>query len=228
MGMVRELESTQPNGIEMDNIRVMIVDDHKGIRQGLQQLIGNTPGFFIAGSYADCEDIVKRVEQDQPDVILMDIQMPGVNGIDAVRMIHHRFPQVKIVMQTVFDDDDKVFAAICAGASGYLLKKSEPLRYLQAVREAYEGGAPMAPGIANRVLRLFREMGTPPVGYEPLSDREKEILQHLVKGLSYKQIAADCSITYDTVRFHMKNIYSKLHVSSMTEVVAKAIREKLV
>lgn len=212
----------------MDSIRVTIVDDHKGIRQGLQQLIGNTPGFFVAGSYSDCDEIIKRVEKDQPDVILMDIQLPGLNGIDAVRMIHDSFPHVKIVMQTVFDDDDKVFAAICAGASGYLLKKSEPLRYLEAIREAFEGGAPMAPGVANRVLRLFREMGTPPTGYEPLSDREKEVLQHLVKGLSYKQIAAACAISYDTVRFHMKNIYAKLHVSSMTEAVAKAIREKLV
>lgn len=212
----------------MDNIRVTIIDDHKSIRQGLQQLIGNTPGFFVAGCYADCDDIVKRIARDQPHVVLMDIQMPGINGIEGVRLIHESHPDVRIVMQTVFEDDDKVFAAICAGASGYLLKKSEPLRYIEAVREAYHGGAPMSPGIANRVLRLFREMSAPPTGSEPLSEREKEVLHHLVKGLSYKQIAAECSVTYDTVRFHMKNIYSKLHVSSMTEAVAKAIREKLV
>jgi DNA-binding NarL/FixJ family response regulator len=212
----------------MDNIRVIIVDDHKGIRQGLEQLIDNTPGFFIAGSYADCTDIVKKIERDRPDVVLMDIQMPGLSGIDGVKLIKDRFPEIRIVMQTVFDDDDKIFAAICAGASGYLLKKSTPVTYLEAIEEAFHGGAPMSPSIASRVLRLFREMGTPPTQQEQLSEREKEVLLHLVKGLSYKQIASACSITYDTVRFHMKNIYAKLHVGSMTEAVAKAIRQKLV
>jgi DNA-binding NarL/FixJ family response regulator len=212
----------------MESIRVIIVDDHKNVRQGLEQLIGNTPGFFVAGSYADCTDIVKKIERDTPDVVLMDIQMPGINGIEGVRIIKGRFPQVKLVMQTVFEDDDKIFAAICAGASGYLLKKTTPVHYLEAIEEAYHGGAPLSPGIANRVLTLFRGMATPPDTYEQLSDREKEVLLHLVKGLSYKQIASACSITYDTVRFHMKNIYAKLHVSSMTEAVAKAIRQKLV
>jgi DNA-binding NarL/FixJ family response regulator len=213
----------------MAAIKVTIIEDHKGILLGLQQLIDNTPGYSVVGAYPSCKDILKKIEKSMPDVVLMDIQLPDISGIEGVQIIKEKYPEVRIVMQTVFEDDDKIFAAICAGASGYLLKNSTPLRYLQAIEEVFHGGAPMSVNIASRVLHIFKEMGgRPDTHHETLSEREKEVLNHLVKGLSYKQIAAECHISYDTVRFHMKNIYAKLHVTSMTEAVAKAILHKLV
>jgi DNA-binding NarL/FixJ family response regulator len=211
------------------NIKVCIVEDHKGTRQGLELLIHHTPGFEVTGAFGNAVNIIRQAERCKPDVVLMDIQLPGISGIEAVRQLRQHFPAVKVVMQTVFEDDDKVFASICAGASGYILKNTPPLKFLEAIQEAYHGGAPMTGTIASRVLTMFKSMAAAPtpVG-EQLSDREKEILTHLVNGHSYKQIAAICDITYDTVRFHMKNIYAKLHVSSMTEAVVKAIQQRLV
>jgi len=209
-------------------IRVTIVEDHPKLREGLEQLIELTPGFLLAGSYSNGENILDKIEESHPDVILMDIQMPGVNGIEAVQAIRKSGLEVKIIMQTVFEDDDKIFAAICAGASGYILKNTGPDKFIDAITEAYNGGAPITGNIATRVLQMFKSQANiQPETVADLSDREKEILGCLVKGLSYKMIAAECKISYDTVRFHMKNIYSKLHVASMTEAVAKAIRLNL-
>jgi DNA-binding NarL/FixJ family response regulator len=185
----------------MKEIRVAIVEDHKGIRQGLEQLINKHNRFVVVGSYPDCTDIIDHIRTDRPDIVLMDIQLPGISGIEGIRLVKKEFPEIKLVVQTIFEDDDKIFESICAGASGY----------------------------SSRVLQMFRKMGDLNVKPDSkLTIREYEVLQQLVNGLSYKQIAAKFDITYDTVRFHMKNIYVKLQVTSMTEAVAKALRQRLV
>ncbi|HLP13994.1 MAG TPA: response regulator transcription factor [Flavobacteriales bacterium] len=212
----------------MSDIKVAIVEDHKQLRESLSELIRFSPGFELVGVYPNPLNIVTYLKQDMPDVVLMDIQMPGMTGIEAVGVIKRELPNIKIIMQTVFEDNDKIFQSICAGANGYILKNTGTQKYLEAITEAYHGGAPLTPSIATKVLTLFR--ATPQQQQKEeydLTDREKEILHYLVKGFSYKMIADSCSISYDTVRFHMKNIYSKLHVASMTEVVAKVIKSDL-
>jgi DNA-binding NarL/FixJ family response regulator len=209
-------------------ISVCIVEDHKRLRESLVQLIESSDGFTVCGVFPNANTIVKNLRNLLPDVLLLDIQMPGINGIDALVLIRKEFPDLKVLLQTVFEDEDKIFSAICAGASGYILKNTSPQKYLEAIQEVYAGGAPIAGNVASKVLAMFRDQNqASAVTLYNLSDREKEILDCLVKGLSYKMIADKCSISYDTVRFHMKNIYAKLHVSSMTEAVAKAIRDKL-
>ncbi len=209
-------------------IRVCIFEDSKSFRNGLKELFSGTDGFEMAGAFDNCDHLVKNLKQAQPDVVLMDIKMPGMWGTEAVRLIRSNGLQVKIVMQTVFEDDDKILAAISAGASGYILKNSAPTKFIEAVEEAYHGGAPMTGSIAAKVLTLLQSQITTTPTASQLTVREKEVLQLLVLGKSYKMIAAELSITYVTVRFHMKNIYEKLHVTSMTEAVAKAIQERII
>ena len=158
----------------------------------------------------------------------MDIQMPGTTGIEGVKMIKENFPEVKIIMQTVVEDEERIFASICNGASGYLLKNTTPVRLLEAIKEVYEGGAPMTPSIAQKVLDKFRKQSPSLNELGNRSKREKEILECLVEGMSYKMIASNCRISIDTVRHHIRNIYDKLHVNSKSEAVSKAIRGKVV
>lgn len=210
-------------------IKVAIVEDNRSLRESIIALFSINEGFKLVGSFANANSIVKDIITSKPDVVLMDIQMPGTNGIEAVKLLRTEFPEMKIVIQTVFEDDDSIFQAICNGASGYILKKSTPNEYMQAIIEAYNGGAPITGSIAAKVLNMFKvSQQSNPANDFNLSDREKEVLNHLVKGLSYKMIADKCGISYDTVRFHMKNIYSKLHVESMTEAVSMAIKNKIV
>ena len=210
-------------------ISVVIFEDNTLLRESLYQLINGTVGLKCTGAFANCDDIVFNLKKTTPQVLLMDIQMPGMNGIDGVKVIKANFPEIKIIMQTVVEDDDKIFASICNGASGYLLKNTTPTRLLQAIVEVYEGGAPMTPIIAQKVLDKFRRQS--PVSsteLNALSVREKEILECLVEGMSYKMIASSCKISIDTVRFHIRNIYEKLHVSSKSEAVIKAMKGKMV
>jgi len=211
------------------DIRVVIFEDNLLLRESLYQLINGTAGLNCTGTFANCDDIIFNIKKTSPDVVLMDIQMPGKTGIEGVKMIHHQFPEIKIIMQTVVEDDDKIFASICNGASGYLLKNTTPARLLQSIVEVKEGGAPMTPAIAQKVLEKFRSQS--PLSSKELNDlsiREKEILECLVEGMSYKMISANCKISIDTVRFHIRNIYQKLHVSSKSEAVAKALRKNTI
>jgi len=212
------------------SIRVTIFEDNKKFRESISLLIDGTPGFMMAGAFADAKDVGDKISQTQPDVVLMDIEMPGVRGIEALHEIKKKFPKLNVLMQTVFEDDDKIFESICNGASGYILKNMPPAKMLESIIETYQGGAPMSPVIAKKVLQLVQKQNQPAEQRETfnLTPREKEILTLMVSGLSYKMIAAKCSITFETVRSHIKNIYEKLHVATMTEAVAKAIKSNLV
>ncbi len=213
----------------MDKIRITIYEDNNNLRDSLSKLIQAYPEFLLMGAYPNAVQILDNLKTELPHVILMDIDMPGMSGIDAVAMVKNKYPEIKVIMQTVFDDNDKIFRSICAGAVGYILKKTTPSEILNAIREGYHGGAPITPSIAIKILSMFKQEVAPAKNKRfDLSERETEILSHLTKGLSYKMIAEASSISIDTVRFHIKNIYEKLHVHSMTEAVSKAIRENLI
>ena len=210
-------------------LKVAIYEDNPALRASLVALIRCEPGFELTGNYPNPATILKDLEENKPDVVLMDIEMPIMTGIEAVALVHKKFPEIKVVMQTVFDDDHKVFHSICNGAVGYMLKNTLPSLIIDSIRLAAEGGAPMTPSIATKVLTLFRQQHVPrDKADSDLSIREKEILSSLTKGNSYKMIALELAISIDTVRFHIKNIYEKLHVHSMTEAVSKALKENLI
>ena len=210
-------------------IKVALFEDNKKLRESLVQLINSAEDMICTGAFADANKLIHNMPQANPDVVMMDINMPGISGIEGVKIIKENFPGVHILMQTVFDDNDKIFAAICAGASGYMLKKTPPQKMIEAIRETYQGGAPMTPSVAVKVLEMFRlQTKTDKNEFIDLSEREREILGLLVKGKSYKAIASDCFISIDTVSTHVRHIYEKLHVHSKSEAVAKAIFQKLV
>jgi DNA-binding NarL/FixJ family response regulator len=210
-------------------IKVALFEDNRKLRESLEQLINSAEDMTCTGAFADANKLVHNMQRANPDVVMMDINMPGLSGIDAVKIIKEKFPNVQILMLTVFDDNDKIFAAICAGASGYMLKKTAPQKMIEAIRESYQGGAPMTPSVAVKVLQMFRlQTKVENTEFIDLSEREKEILGLLVKGKSYKTIASDCFVSIDTVSTHVRHIYEKLHVHSKSEAVAKAIFQKLV
>jgi DNA-binding NarL/FixJ family response regulator len=213
----------------MNSIKVAVFEDNKHLRESLYYLINGTDGFSCVGAFADSNDILFQLKRTLPDVVLMDIEMPGMNGIDAVKIIKQNFPLVQVLMQTIFHDDDNIFNAICAGASGYILKTTSPAGYIEAIKDVYNGGSPMTGSIARRVLELFQKNIIPSVNHDyQLTPKEKEILQQLVKGKSFKMIADAINVSYETVRTHMKNIYNKLHVNSNTEAVSKVLNEKII
>ncbi|CAN5700512.1 response regulator transcription factor [soil metagenome] len=211
----------------MSGIKVIIFDDNDSLRDSITMLLQDSADFTLAGSYSHCLDAAENITNTKPDVVIMDIDMPGMNGIEGVKLIRKIFPAVQILMLSVFDEDEKVFAAIKAGAGGYILKNAEPQNMLHAISEVYNGGAPMTPGIARKVLHQFQTLLPEEEKDYHLSTREKEVLSLLVDGLSYKMITDKLNITYDTVRAHMKKIYEKLHVASMTEAIAKAITQSI-
>ncbi len=210
-------------------IKVAIFEDNKTLRESLQQLVNAQVDMYCTGAFADANKLLRNMQSANPDVVLMDINMPGTSGIEAVQIIKEKFPQVQILMQTVFEENDKIFAAICAGASGYMLKKTPPQKMIEAINETYLGGAPMTASVAVKVLQMFRiQSNETKKEFFDLSEREKEILALLVKGKSYKAIASECFISIDTVSTHVRHIYEKLHVHSKSEAVAKAIHQKLI
>ena len=213
----------------MNDIRVVIFEDNRNLREGLYNLIESSKGFVCAGAFAHCERVIENIEETLPDVILMDIELPVVSGIEAVKKIREKYPDVKILMETIFEEDEKIFQSICNGAQGYILKSTPPAEILNAIREIHEGGAPMTPTIATKVLRMFKNnLTTEKDSSYNLSVREKEILKCLVEGMSYKLIADHCFISSDTVNGHIKNIYKKLQVHSKSEAVVKAIKGKII
>jgi DNA-binding NarL/FixJ family response regulator len=211
------------------SIRIILFDDNSKRREGLELLISSIKDIECAGSFNDCRDVIENVKRTSPDVILMDIDMPFVNGIEGVRLIRENQITAKILMQTVFEDDEKVFDAICAGADGYILKQATPGKLIDAIREVTLGGAPMTPVIARKVLDFFSKTHTQKSKEDfKLTKREQEILQFLVKGFSYKMIADECHISYPTVNSHITSIYRKLQVQSVAGAVSKALREGLI
>ena len=209
-------------------IKVLIYEDDTLLKDILTMLIGGTEGFKVLGSFEDCTLIVDDVKRHKPDVILLDIDMPEVNGIEALKMIRSTNRDVKILMLTIFDDDKNVFEAIKNGADGYLLKKTHPSRLIEYLQDVAEGGSPMTSSVARQVLQMFSSLHFNKNSDYNLSDREKETLKFLVDGFSYKMIASEMKISIDTVRAHIKKIYEKLHVNSKGEAVSKAFRDKIV
>ncbi|HKF58147.1 MAG TPA: response regulator transcription factor [Blastocatellia bacterium] len=213
---------------EAETIKVAIIEDVRTLRDGLSALIDGTAGFQCTGRFRSAEEAIERLRDDLPHVVLADIGLPGMSGIEAVRLLKERFPALTLLMLTVYDDDDRVFEALCAGATGYLLKKTPPARLLESLKEAVQGGAPMSPEIARRVVELFREIRPAERSDQQLTAHELRLLKLLVDGYSYKAAAAALDVSVNTVCFHIKKIYEKLQVHSKSEAVAKALRQRLV
>jgi DNA-binding NarL/FixJ family response regulator len=211
-----------------DRLRVVIIEDEREVREGLGVLINGTRGFACAAGYRTMEEALEDIGRSKPDVILTDIGLPGMSGIEGIRVLRQQYVETPILALTVYDDDDRVFEALCAGASGYLLKNTPPARLLESLVEAVNGGAPMSPEVARRVVRLFREFRPPERASYHLTEQETELLKLIVDGHHYKTAAKGLGISVNTVSFHLKNIYAKLHVHSKSEAVAKAVRERLV
>jgi DNA-binding NarL/FixJ family response regulator len=211
-----------------NTIRVAIVEDRREIRDGLATLINFTEGFSCTGSYRSMEEAIPKLAGNLPDVLLLDIGLPGMDGIEGIRILKEKHPSLTILMLSVYEDNERIFDALCAGAVGYLLKKTPPAKLLDGLREAVAGGAPMSPEVARRVITLFKEVRPPErVDYD-LSPHEIRLLKLLVEGHSYKTAAAELGVSVNTISFHLKNIYDKLQVHSKSEAVAKALKNRLV
>lgn len=212
-------------------IKVAVFEDNKLIREALQTILNGTPGFICTGAFVNVNQVEADVLFSKPDVILMDIEMPGRSGIEATRILKVRFPDVKVLIQTVFNDQEKIFSALCAGASGYILKSDPPSKQLEALQEVYQGGASMSPAIAQKVLSFFVQQNVilvkPEMNDYSLSSREKEILSLMMEGHNYRGIADQAFISYETVRTHVKHIYKKLHVACRSEAIQKARQQGL-
>jgi two-component system, NarL family, response regulator LiaR len=209
-------------------IRVCIYEDLNDLRELLSETVRGVSELLLINAYPNAKNILENTRRDKPDVILMDIQMPGMSGIEAVQLVKQKFQTIQVLMQTVFEDNTRIFAAICAGASGYILKDSSPERYVSAIIDTYQGGSPMSPSIARKVLTMFKNQNQKVTDFIELTDSEQKVLELLVRGLSYKLIADELKISYPTVNFHLKNIYRKLHVNSATEAISLALQNKLV
>jgi DNA-binding NarL/FixJ family response regulator len=213
------------------DIRITIFEDNCIVREALQAIINGTSGYKCGGVFADAYQVEQKVRSSNPDVVLMDIEMPGISGIEATKIIREKFPELKVLIQTVFNDSDKIFQALCAGASGYILKNDSPARQMEAIHEVFNGGAPFSASIAKKVLNFFTQKNV--ILVQPdnedyhLSEREKEILHMMVEGHNFRTIADLSFISYQTVRTHVKRIYSKLHVASRSEAIMKAYQQGL-
>lgn len=216
-------DSTAPSSIS-----VTIIEDERDIRECLTFLVNGTSGYSCAGSYRTMEEALDRIGGQLPDIVLSDIGLPGMDGIKGIRILKERYPELLILMLTVYDDDERIFDAMCAGASGYLLKKTPPAKLLESLREAVAGGAPMSPEVARRVIALFREIRPPERADYQLTPHETRLLKLFVEGHNYKSAAVELRVSVNTVNFHVRNIYEKLQVHTRSEAVAKALVNRLV
>jgi DNA-binding NarL/FixJ family response regulator len=209
-------------------IRILIVEDQRHLRDGVEALINFTPGFQCSGAFRTMEEALARVKHDLPDVVLTDIGLPGMSGIEGIKKLKELYPDLLILVLTVYDDNEKIFDALCAGACGYLLKQTEPSELLKSLREAVTGGAPMSPEVANKVIKLFREVRPPEKADYNLTPHEIRLLKMLTEGYNYVSAAEKLGISYNTLKFHVRNIYDKLQVHSQSEALAVALRDRLV
>lgn len=209
-------------------IKTAIVEDMRDIREGLTTLINFTAGFSCTGSYRSMEEAIPKISASVPDVLLSDIGLPGMDGIEGIGILKGKFPAMTVLMLTVYDDDERIFDALCAGASGYLLKRTPPAKLLENIREAVSGGAPMSPEVASRVIKLFREVRPPEKVDYDLTPHETRLLKLLVEGHNYTTAASELGVSYNTIKFHMRHIYEKLQVHSKSEAVAKALQNRIV
>lgn len=208
-------------------IRVAIIEDDRRIREGLAALINGSDGYRCTGEFPSMEEALARPWNPVPEVALIDIGLPGMSGIKGLPLLREKYPRMAPLMLTVYEDDERIFQALCAGACGYLLKKTPPARLLECLREALHG-APMSPEVARRVLRLFRDVRPPEPAEHDLTAHELKLLKLLVEGHNYQSAAAELKVAFSTINFHMQNIYGKLQVHSKSEAVAKALRQRLV
>jgi DNA-binding NarL/FixJ family response regulator len=218
----------QKERLQTDIIRITVIEDERDLREGLRSLINFTPNFKCVGDFRSMEDALRQIYLSQPDLVLTDIGLPKMNGIEGTRLLREKFPDLSIIVLTIHDEDDKIFQALCAGANGYLLKNTPPDTIINAINEVISGGSPMSPNVARRVVNLFRQFAPPEKSDVYLTDQEKKILKMLTDGHHYKTAAHDLGISVSTVSFHIHNIYDKLQVHSKSEAVAKAMRESLV
>ena len=212
---------------ETRTIKVAIVEDLRDIREGMAQLINATPGYRCTGVYASMEEAIEKIPHNLPDLVLSDIGLPGMDGISGIAILKQRFPELLILMLTVYDDNERIFDALCAGACGYLLKKTPWPKLVDALKEAFEGGSPMSPEVARRVINLFREIKPPKEATYELTPHEVRLLRMLVEGHSYKTAANELHVSVNTIKFHLRHIYDKLQVHTKSEAVAKALRHGL-
>ena len=209
-------------------IKVTIIEDRREIREALTMLINGTEGFRCSGAYRTMEEALDKIKGAFPDVVLSDIGLPGMSGIEGIRILKERYPDLLLLMLSVYEDDERIFDALCAGACGYLLKRTSPARLIDCLKEAVQGGAPMSPEVACRVVALFRDIRPPERADYQLTPHETRLLKLLVEGYNYKTAAAEFGVSFHTIHFHMRNIYDKLQVHSKSEAVAKALRDRIV
>jgi DNA-binding NarL/FixJ family response regulator len=210
------------------DIKVAIIEDRREIREALAMLISGTEGFDCTGSYRTMEEALEKIPHKLPDLVLCDIGLPGMDGIEGIRILKEKSPALSVLMLTIYEDDERIFDALCAGACGYLLKRTQPARLLESLKEAASGGAPMSPEVARRVVALFRDMRPPDRADYQLTPHETRLLKLLVEGHTFTTAAAELGVSYHAIHFHMKNIYDKLQVHSKTEAVSKALRNRLI
>lgn len=219
----------QGNAVETrEVISVAIIEDRREIRDGLAALINGSDGYRCSGSFRSMEEALERIGRDLPDVALVDIALPGMSGIEGIRLLKERYEKVLLLMLTVYDDDDRIFDALCAGACGYLLKKTQPARLLESLKEAVAGGSPISPEVARRVVTLFQTIRPSERAEYKLTPHETRVLKLLVDGHNYKTAAKELGVTVNTISFHMRRVYEKLQVHSKSEAVSKALRSRIV